>query len=82
MCIRDRASLRMVYNEQIMTPRQLYDWAKANIDISFLYSTKDEHEAEEPVSYTHLDVYKRQASCLSLVEYKKLMLSILALAQS
>lgn len=42
------ASLRMVYNEQIMTPRQLYDWAKANIDnISFLYSTKDEHEAEE-----------------------------------
>lgn len=41
------ASLRMVYNDQIMTPRQLYDWAKDNIaNISFLYSTTDEYEAE------------------------------------
>ena len=47
-CLAALASLRMVYNEQIMTPRQLYDWAKADIDnISFLYSTKDEHEAED-----------------------------------
>ncbi|GBN65685.1 hypothetical protein AVEN_221525-1 [Araneus ventricosus] len=44
------ASLQMVYNDQIMTPRQLYDWAKKNIaNINFLYSTTDEDEAEEKI---------------------------------
>lgn len=44
------ASLRMVYNNQIMTPRQLYDWAKDNIaNIYFLYSTTEAHEAEAKI---------------------------------
>lgn len=38
-------SLRMVCNNQIMTPRQLYDWAKDNItNINFLYSTTEAYE--------------------------------------
>lgn len=41
------ASLHMVYNKQIMAPNQLYDWSKANTNISFLYSTNDKREAVE-----------------------------------
>lgn len=42
-----QASLRMVYNDQIMTPRQLYDWAKENIpSVNFLYTTQEDHETE------------------------------------
>lgn len=42
-----QASLRMVYNEQIMTPRQLYEWSKDNIkNIDFIYSTEKEYEQE------------------------------------
>lgn len=37
----------MVYNDQIMTPRQLYDWAKENIpSVNFLYTTQEDHETE------------------------------------
>lgn len=44
------ASLRMVYNDQIMTPRQLYVWAKDNIaNINFLYSTTEAYEAEAKI---------------------------------
>lgn len=46
-CLSELTSVHIVHNDQIMTHHQLYDWAKANIDTSVLYSTKDEHEAEE-----------------------------------
>lgn len=38
-----RASLQRPYNNQIMTPRQLFDFGKENIQgINFIYSTTDE----------------------------------------
>ena len=38
-----QASLRMVYNEQIITSCQLYEWSKDNIkNIDFIYSTEKE----------------------------------------
>ena len=43
-----KASLQRPYNDQIMTPRQLFDWAKSNIqNISFAYVTQEEYAAEE-----------------------------------
>lgn len=43
-----RASLQMTYNDQIMTPRQLYDWANGHIEsIHFQYSTIEQHKEEE-----------------------------------
>ena len=35
------------YNNQIMTPRQLFDYAKAKLTaVHFHYSTKDEYDTE------------------------------------
>lgn len=43
-----RASLQKPYEEQIMTPRQLFQWASSNISATtFKYCTKDEYLAEE-----------------------------------
>lgn len=43
-----RASLQRPYDSQIMTPRQLFDWAKDNIAaINFEYCTNEEHDAED-----------------------------------
>ena len=43
-----RASLEKPYNDQIMTPRQLYDWATINIPtIHFDYCSSDDYEAEK-----------------------------------
>ena len=43
-----RASLQKSYNDQIMTPRQLYDWATVNIPtIHFNYCSSDGYEAEK-----------------------------------
>lgn len=43
-----RASLQRPYDEQIITPRQLLDWASENIEaIHFEFSTNEEHVAEE-----------------------------------
>lgn len=54
-----QASLRMVYNEQIMTPRQLYDWAKDNIkSIDFIYSTQEEYEQENTFLKTRFEEAK------------------------
>lgn len=40
-----RASLQCSYNDQIMTPRQLYDWASRNIpSCHFKYSTDKDYE--------------------------------------
>ncbi len=42
-----RASLQRPYNEQIMTPRQLYDFAVENISaVHFQFCTKEDWEAE------------------------------------
>ncbi|GBM24625.1 hypothetical protein AVEN_144376-1 [Araneus ventricosus] len=42
-----KASLQRPYSEQIMTPHQLFDWAKSNIrNISFAY-LQEEYAAEE-----------------------------------
>lgn len=54
-----QASLRMVYNDQIMTPRQLYDWAKENIkNIDFIYSTQDEYQHERTLLERRLEEAK------------------------
>ena len=43
-----RASLQKPFNDQIMTPRQLFDWASANIQgVHFDYCSLAEYEAEE-----------------------------------
>lgn len=43
-----RASLQRTHDNQITTPRQLYDYAKENIlGISFQYCTNEDHSAEE-----------------------------------
>ena len=42
-----RASLQRPFNGQIMTPRQLFVYAKANITgVHFQYSTKEEYDTE------------------------------------
>eukprot|EP00731_Ephydatia_muelleri_P007129 Em0003g1377a len=42
-----RASLQRPYHDQIMTPRQLFEYAKANITaVHFHYSTKEEYDTE------------------------------------
>ena len=43
-----RASLQRPYDQQIMTPRQLFDWASSNIpSIHFGYCSLSEYEAGE-----------------------------------
>ena len=43
-----RASLQKPYNDQIMTPRQLFDWATVNIPaIHFDYCSSNEYEDEK-----------------------------------
>ena len=42
-----KASLQRPYDQQIMTPRQLYDWASENIKTTFFgYCTQEEYETE------------------------------------
>lgn len=66
-----QASLRMVYNEQIMTPRQLYDWAKENItNISFIYSTKEDYEHEKTLMKTRLEEAKTVKGTQQFHHYK------------
>ena len=43
-----RASLQKPYNDQIMTPHQLFDWASCSIPaVHFDYCSSDDYEAEE-----------------------------------
>ena len=43
-----RASLQRPYNEQIMTPRQLFDWASTNIPaVYFDYCSNEDYEKEQ-----------------------------------
>ena len=43
-----RPSLQRPYNDQIMTPRQLFDWACSSIPSAhFDYSSNDEYELEQ-----------------------------------
>ena len=47
-----RASLQRPYDEQIMTPRQLFEWASKNISaVFFEYSTTEDYKREQ----THLE---------------------------
>ena len=42
-----RASLQRPYNNQIMTPRQLYEWAVDNIQsVHFEYSSMEDYREE------------------------------------
>ena len=42
-----RASLQRPYSDQIMTPRQLFDWATINIStVHFDYCSSDDYKAE------------------------------------
>lgn len=53
------ASLRMVGDEQITTPRQLFDWAKENIvNIDFIYSSQEEYEHEKALLKERLEEAK------------------------
>ena len=51
MCIRDR----------IMTDRQLINLAEQASRNAYVIQQRDLERDADPVSYTHLDVYKRQA---------------------
>ena len=43
-----RASLQKPYNDQVMTPHQLFDWASCSISaVRFDYCSSDDYEAEE-----------------------------------
>ena len=43
-----RASLQRPYEQQIMTPRQLFDWATKNVTaVEFRYTTNEDHLNEE-----------------------------------
>lgn len=43
-----KASLQRPYDKQIMTPRQLYEWASENISaMTFAYCTKDDYKHQE-----------------------------------
>ncbi len=42
-----RASLQRPYNGQIMTPRQLFDWACTNIAAHFGYCSNEDYQREE-----------------------------------
>ena len=51
-----RASLQKPYSDQIMTPRQLFDWAVINIpSIHFGYCTLSDYEAEERFLQSRFD---------------------------
>ena len=51
-----KASLQNPLSNQIMTPQQLFEWAKANISaISFFYVTNKEYQDEEKFLHTRLD---------------------------
>ena len=73
-----RASLQKPYNDQIMNPRQLFDWATINIPtIHFDYCSSDDYETEKKnveqqflkartiprhVSSIHLSLSQRKSS--------------------
>jgi len=43
-----RASLQRSYNDQIMTPHQLFEWAITNVPaVHFGYCSKDDYEREQ-----------------------------------
>ena len=43
-----RASLQRPYNDQIMTPRQLFDWASTNVPaVHFGYCSTDDYQREQ-----------------------------------
>lgn len=66
-----QASLRMVYNEQIMTPRQLYDWAKGSIkNIQFVYSTQEEYDQESSLLKTRFEYAKSVKGTQQFYSYK------------
>lgn len=66
-----QASLRMVYNEQIMTPRQLFDWATENIsNINFIYSTNEDYEHEKTLLKTRLEEAKTVKGTQQFHHYK------------
>ena len=47
-CLAARASLQRPYNNQIMTPCQLFDWACSSIPSAhFDYCSNDEYELEQ-----------------------------------
>lgn len=49
-----QASLRMVNNEQIMTPRQLHDWDDIN-NIELIYSTNEKYDQESSLLKTKFE---------------------------
>ena len=63
MCIRDRAT-RMHINLELNQKKQVYQGKRSqeenNKSISEAISSPKLKVCAEPVSYTHLDVYKRQ----------------------
>ena len=62
MCIRDRENLTVTMVLQPdLTPSECAALCKKVQ--RFNYITNVEYTSKEPVSYTHLDVYKRQRRC-------------------
>ena len=45
-----RASLQRPYNDQLMTPRQLFDWAIANVSAAhFGYCSNEDYESQQRI---------------------------------
>ena len=61
-----RASLQRPYDEQIMTPRQLFEWASSSIPaVSFEYCSTDNYKREK----THLERQFERARTIPEVQF-------------
>ena len=57
-CLAAKASLQRTYNSQIMTPRQLFNWAVQNIErVHFKYCTIDDYRREEVFLEERLELF-------------------------
>ena len=62
-----KESLQRPLGHQILSPADLFEFCKVNITkVNFHFISKDSVNQirSDPVSYTHLDVYKRQTGRL------------------
>ena len=66
MCIRDRVMIHSLFGRRVNTPLSLLLQEAARAQTGQNVGCVDEEDGILPVSYTHLDVYKRQAVSWSM----------------
>ena len=67
-----RASLQRPYDQQIMTPHQLFEWASNNIQgIVFQYCSCSEYEEVKNLAFRHPAPYQERANFTLLFLYHK-----------